>query len=263
MVQNSIVNDPILSAKAKGLYLYLVSKPPKWHFSARRISDDFKDGEDSIKSGLQELESCRVLRRTRKGNGRVSYELLYKDFRNDESIQKGKIPSRENPIGEKSHRGKTPSVNKTLDQVRKSYKKKEGEKEELPSDLLESFSLFFDSYQKPFNREQCLLEWRDLSSEEREAAIEFIEPYKLFEPDPKFRKHPNNYLIKRFWEKEGKAILKMMEAKKSPKVFYSHQQMIHRVTTNASLSTDNFERVKHPDSSEAVWVMKDEAKEVV
>lgn len=74
-VANAVLNDPNLSAKAKGVYAYLYSKPEGWDFSAERIAKDFSDGRKAIMAGLQELEEGGHLTRERQGNGRVSYHI--------------------------------------------------------------------------------------------------------------------------------------------------------------------------------------------
>lgn len=60
---NHIINDKRLSFKAKGLFLYLISKPDGWSFSSDRISNDCNDGIKSVKTGLIELENMRLLTR--------------------------------------------------------------------------------------------------------------------------------------------------------------------------------------------------------
>ena len=61
VIPNSILNDKTLSAKAKGLWVYLQSKPENWNFSTERIANDFSDGITAIRSGLQELENAGYL----------------------------------------------------------------------------------------------------------------------------------------------------------------------------------------------------------
>ena len=43
LVSNTVLLDEKLSAKAKGIYCYLYSKPDDWDFSADRIKNDFSD----------------------------------------------------------------------------------------------------------------------------------------------------------------------------------------------------------------------------
>lgn len=74
-VANEILYDKNLSAKAKGLYAYLYSKPDGWDFAIDRISTEFVDGRLSINNGLKELEKNGYLLRERQNTGRVVYVL--------------------------------------------------------------------------------------------------------------------------------------------------------------------------------------------
>jgi len=60
---NNVLNNNKLTFKAKGLYGFLQSKPSKWRFSTERIAFQSKEGEKSVRSGLQELEQTGYLKR--------------------------------------------------------------------------------------------------------------------------------------------------------------------------------------------------------
>lgn len=73
VVPNSVLNDDKLSWKARGLLIYLLSKPPLWRTSAARLSNDGPDGRDAIRSGLLELQHAGYVVRGRyqdKSTGR-------------------------------------------------------------------------------------------------------------------------------------------------------------------------------------------------
>lgn len=74
-VANEVLNDPNLSAKAKGLYAYLYSKPEGWDFALDRIAKDFSDGRKSIYTGIKELEDNHYLTREKLSTGRTLYVL--------------------------------------------------------------------------------------------------------------------------------------------------------------------------------------------
>jgi hypothetical protein len=62
-VSNEILNCEQLSFKAKGLYAFIQSKPDNWLFSSERIATQSKDGRDSVREGLRELETVGLLER--------------------------------------------------------------------------------------------------------------------------------------------------------------------------------------------------------
>lgn len=100
-VANSLVCDPNLTAKAKGLYTYLYSKPDGWDFAVDRIATEMADGRKSINSGLQELEKAGYLTRSRQSTGRVTYFLRLKSQMpktdmgaQKPNVQNGTLPKR-------------------------------------------------------------------------------------------------------------------------------------------------------------------------
>lgn len=102
-VGNDITNDKKLSLKAKGLFLYILSKPENWNFSARLIATQNKDSIASVNTGLRELEDFGLINRIHVQGG-YDYEIfdtvqvhLVENRLNGKSIkQKAKIHSMEN-----------------------------------------------------------------------------------------------------------------------------------------------------------------------
>jgi hypothetical protein len=72
VVKNVWINDKRLSAKAKGIMIYLCYLPENWTLYASELQKHFTDGKDSIKTGLDEL---------------IQFGYLVKSFikRNDEN----------------------------------------------------------------------------------------------------------------------------------------------------------------------------------
>lgn len=74
---NEIVNNPNLSLKAKGLWLYINGKPNGWNFSTKRIAEEQKDGRDAVAAAIRELEEAGLLSRAHKSNGYATFETIY------------------------------------------------------------------------------------------------------------------------------------------------------------------------------------------
>ena len=64
-IPNELVNDSMMTWKAKGIFLYLASKPDNWHFSMEQISSMATDQMAALKSGIKELETLGYLKRER------------------------------------------------------------------------------------------------------------------------------------------------------------------------------------------------------
>lgn len=76
VINNTICNDPRLSYKAKGIWMYAFSKPNDWSFHLNDLVNHATDQKSSVKSGLRELEKYGYLvRHQEKGKGRFSKSI--------------------------------------------------------------------------------------------------------------------------------------------------------------------------------------------
>lgn len=73
-VSNTLICNPHLSARAKGVLIYLLSRPADWDVYASEIERHFTDGIKSIYSILSELEEKGYIERdqSREESGRFS-----------------------------------------------------------------------------------------------------------------------------------------------------------------------------------------------
>jgi hypothetical protein len=76
-VPNNLIENPNISLKAKGLYAYIQSKPDGWDFSAERISKSCKEGLDSVRMGLIELENAGYLQRIKSKDEKGLFSIEY------------------------------------------------------------------------------------------------------------------------------------------------------------------------------------------
>jgi hypothetical protein len=113
-VPNTLLNNPEISFKAKGLYAYLNSKPDNWDFSVEGIAAQVKEGIDSVRAGIHELENFGYLKRVKYQNEKGFWEIDYMLF---------EVPSEEESYLGKSKEGEHPK------QYNKEYTKKEYIKE--------------------------------------------------------------------------------------------------------------------------------------
>ncbi|MEB6059560.1 conserved phage C-terminal domain-containing protein [Staphylococcus pseudoxylosus] len=79
MVHKNFIHDSNLSWKAKGILLYLLSRPDDWQIYETELEKHSSDGLSGLKSGIKELEEIGYIQRNRKRdeNGRLNgYEYL-------------------------------------------------------------------------------------------------------------------------------------------------------------------------------------------
>jgi hypothetical protein len=109
-VPNELLNNPDISFKAKGLYAYLNSKPDNWDFSVEGISAQVKEGIDSVRAGIHELEKFGYLKRVKYQNEKGYWEIDYMLF--------------ESPVQDEAYLGKS-----NEGEHPKQYKKEDTKKE--------------------------------------------------------------------------------------------------------------------------------------
>lgn len=128
---NEIIFNPNLSLKAKGLWLYMNSKPERWHFAAERIAAECADGATSVRAGLKELVDAGLLKWKKQGDGRIIYTLemdaiLPVENPDSENLNLGPDPDSENPKLGKPQIGKTLTINNKEENKERIIIKKEG-----------------------------------------------------------------------------------------------------------------------------------------
>ena len=75
-ISNQLANSKTISSKAKGIYLFMFSKPDNWTFTINSMSKQLKEGRESIMSGLQELKKTGWIKHTKHSDGTGTYSVL-------------------------------------------------------------------------------------------------------------------------------------------------------------------------------------------
>lgn len=86
VVNNAIINNETLTYRARGILIFLLSKPDGWTTSAQRLANQYTEGRDAINTSIKELEDAGYmeLRKTQDEHGHwSSHWLVY-----DEPVQK-------------------------------------------------------------------------------------------------------------------------------------------------------------------------------
>lgn len=121
MIPNWLINNQNVSLKAKGLFIFLASKPNNFNFSAEGLSKLNKEGITSIKSCLKELENIGLLTRKKikdNNNRFIGIEYILTDNPPNGKSDGGK------PTDGKSTVGKPTNIN-NKDLPKKDLNKKE------------------------------------------------------------------------------------------------------------------------------------------
>lgn len=65
-IDNGLFRNRSLSLKAKGLMSLILSLPENWQFTVKGLAQLSKDGQDSVRSALRELETRGYITRHRE-----------------------------------------------------------------------------------------------------------------------------------------------------------------------------------------------------
>jgi len=103
-IDNNVLNSEELSWKAKGLLVYLLSKPDDWKIYIKELSEASNDGKTSTSSALKELieQGYAFKEKIREEDGKFGgykYEIYEKP------------PKSGNPISENPKNGQSPTTN--------------------------------------------------------------------------------------------------------------------------------------------------------
>ena len=97
-IDKRAINDNKLSAKSKGILIYLLSKPNDWQLNINDLTNNFTDGINSIRSGINELiDAGYIMRQNITENGKfagVNYVVF-------------EIPELNKPVSQKTACDKT------------------------------------------------------------------------------------------------------------------------------------------------------------
>jgi len=110
-IQNSILADPTLSLKAKGLYSFMYSKPNDWNFTTASMASQLKEDKKTIQRIMRELHEIGLLSYQKHSDGTGTYTLQYKIPEHPQTpinSQSPKMPPRQN-----ASKAKCTPINKT------------------------------------------------------------------------------------------------------------------------------------------------------
>ena len=138
VMSNHHLQDKRLSLKAKGLLSYMLSLPDDWDYSLKGLTTGCRDGIDSVRSAVHELEDGGYLCRSkvRDARGRIidyNYEVF--ELPQKERIEKRPAPVPNSPSSENPMSGFPTLENPTQQNTNKQNTKRQSRSEEHTSEL--------------------------------------------------------------------------------------------------------------------------------
>ena len=131
VMSNHHLQDKRLSLKAKGLLSYMLSLPDDWDYSLKGLTTGCRDGIDSVRSAVHELEDGGYLCRSkvRDARGRIidyNYEVF--ELPQKERIEKRLAPVPNSPSSENPMSGFPTLENPTQQNTNKQNTNKQNTK---------------------------------------------------------------------------------------------------------------------------------------
>ena len=106
VMANHHLRDKSLSLKAKGLLSLMLSLPEDWDYTTKGLAQICRDGVDSIRSAVQELEQRGYVVRNRVRNGQLG-EMEYTIFEQPQAAPEPPAPGPDKPEPKRSDRKKS------------------------------------------------------------------------------------------------------------------------------------------------------------
>lgn len=102
ILNNTVLTDPNLSFKAKGLWSYCMSRPDDWEFHVNQLANVSSDGKDAVYCAIKELVDAGYIKKIQSNVGgkfgKVDYEVSeIKIILPQRDLPHAEFPQTENP----------------------------------------------------------------------------------------------------------------------------------------------------------------------
>ena len=227
-VVNEIIIDKTVSLKAIGLFAFMSHKAQmenvKWNFTIRSMAKQMKDGEDSIRSGLQELKKVGWVVWTKNTDGTGEYFLNPSiKPKQDKPDKASDSQNRENPRREVSMKGNPTPINKN-----DSFNKKDS----LQKKDSGRFDDWYSIYPIKKGRAKAQIKWnlKKLDSIAdmliNDVLKRLKEDYFWIKDNGQYIVHPATYLHNEVWDDE----MQKTPEQEKPKGKYDSKTNIEKET---------------------------------
>ncbi|MDC7224222.1 MAG: hypothetical protein PQJ60_10810 [Spirochaetales bacterium] len=199
VIANEVFTREDLSAKAKGLYGYLMTRPDDWKIYKSDLHKRFKDGRDSINGAFRELSEA----------GYITKEALRKEdgtfdgwgFTLHETVKKQENPKDGKPVSRKDQTTGNPQLPITEFNQDTDYKPNTN----IQTD--KGFEAFWEAYPRKVNKKRASSAYRNAKNlPPIEEHLEILEVWKRSDSwkkdEGKFIPHPTTWLNGERWADE-------------------------------------------------------------
>ena len=206
-IDNGLIKNKELSLKAKGLLMLLISLPDNWNFSEAGLTSLSKDGRDSVRSGLVELEEHKYLIRVQEREDGRFFGVTYNVY----EVPKLDSPKLDNPISDIPHNKELSNkeLNNQLPNNNKDIvESKDGTKGNGSKAYDNDFEQLWKLYPKKQGKPDALRHYKKaikdgVTNEEIEQGIkDYVEQIEINKTERQFIKLGSTWFSKKGWEDE-------------------------------------------------------------
>lgn len=177
IVTNEVARRDDLSARAKGIYFYLMTLPKDWKLFREELNTHFTEGKDALNTAFKELENAGYISKKRVLNNTkfAGWEYTIYETASVKGLSDSGNPKTENPYSGNPQLLNTDSLlstNKQNNEI-KVLSKQDIKKED-------QFLIFYQSYPKKTNKTDAIKKFEQLQKKgiTLESILLKLEVYK-------------------------------------------------------------------------------------
>lgn len=200
LVHKQFIYDPKLSARAKGILLYLLSRPNDWQIYTSEIQKHMTDGIKSVNSAVKELINAgyikRALKRSEKGTFKGYEYLVYEIPTEMPFAENGQT---ENGLAEngqtENRQGHTTNNNRTNNDLTNNDNTNNDLNTSATDVTREQFEEWWQLYDKKLDKKKAFSLFKSsLKKYEFETIMDGTREYLKTITDKQYQKYPKTFL---------------------------------------------------------------------
>ncbi|WP_241966061.1 helix-turn-helix domain-containing protein [Staphylococcus kloosii] len=189
-VHKDFIHDDNISWKAKGILLYLLSRPDDWQIYETELINHTSDGRDSLRTGIKELEKVGYIKRERKRdkNGQLrEYEyMVYEHSDHIGNSYVGKTYVGETYVGKSNTTNNDSTNNDSTNNDSNTSATKVTQ---------EQFDQWWNLYDKKLDKKKAFSLFKSaLKEHDFETIMNGTKDYLKTITDKQYQKHPKTFL---------------------------------------------------------------------
>lgn len=200
LVHKGFIYDDKLSARAKGVLLYLLSRPNDWQIYTSEVQKHMKDGVKSVNSAVNELINVGYIKRTLKRSDKGTFKgyeyLVYETPTEMPFTENGQT---ENGLAEngqtENRQGHTTKNNRTNNELTNNNKTNNDSNTSATDVTRERFENWWKLYDKKLDKKKAFSLFKSaLKKHSYETIMEGTREYLKTITNKQYQKYPKTFL---------------------------------------------------------------------